>query len=47
MSATEEEIKYTLECNVAAMYADIILTGFMTKDGLLDEIERMLAEHGA
>lgn len=42
MSASLEELESSLECQVEAMYIDLILTGHMTKDELMERISVLL-----
>lgn len=44
MSASREELLNALKSSVEAMYSDLLCTGEMTKDELLQEIERLLDE---
>ena len=45
MSASKEELDYSLKCSVEAM-TEILLRGFMSKSELLDRIEEILTELG-
>ncbi len=44
MSTSDEEKDYIIECAVETLFIDIVLTGYKSKDELLEAISEKLRE---